>query len=130
VYISDEEAGTIALRENAGALRASLACLPNVAHCCNAFVDARHPEHLRCVGRIRQMAVVAFKVVDGHGRKSRTGAPLTAMPINHLALFRGPPEKAIGPSLTKPRRAVVSLDREKRSPSINRANTARVGFRP
>ena len=87
VYTSDEEAGTIGLRENAGALRASFARLPNIAHRCDAFVDARHPKHLRCVCRIGKMAVVAFKVVDGHGRKCRTGAPLTAMPINLLSLF-------------------------------------------
>ncbi len=49
VYTSDEEAGTIGLREDAGALRASLARLPNISHRCDAFVDARDPKHFRCV---------------------------------------------------------------------------------
>ncbi len=78
VYTSDEEAGTIGLREDAGALRTSLARFPNIAHSCDAFVDARHPKHLRCVCRIGKMAVIAFKIVNGHGRKCRTGAPRTA----------------------------------------------------
>ena len=68
MYTRDEEAGTIGLRENAGALRASFARLPNISHGCDAFVDARHPKYLRCVCRIGKMAVVAFKVVNGHGR--------------------------------------------------------------
>ena len=68
VYISDEKTGTIFLRENAGALRTPLARFPNISHRCDAFVDARHPKHLRCVCRIGKMAVVAFKIVDGHGR--------------------------------------------------------------
>jgi len=68
VYLSDEEAGTIALREDAGSLRASFARLPNISHRCDAFVDARHPKHLRCVCRIGKMAVVAFKIVNRHSR--------------------------------------------------------------
>jgi len=35
------------------------------------------------------MAVVAFKIIDGHGRKCRTSAPQTAMPTNQHALLGG-----------------------------------------
>lgn len=76
MYIGDVETGSIIFRVNARVLRVSLARFANITHRCDAHVNAPRPENLGRVIRIREVTVVAFKIVDAHGRSVGQMRPL------------------------------------------------------